>query len=290
MQNITTYKGLFVTDLDGTLLTDEKTFSSKDLAALQVLRDIGYATAIATGRSEYSLYKLLDSLQMGGEENSLAVDFMIVCTGAGIIDYPGRALLKSISLGEEDVITIAEHLDLSGLDYMVHRAIPDTHHFLYRMHGLDNPDFLRRLGIYKDFASALPPGQLVPTGSATEVLCIVPGHQGREVAARLTQKFPEYSVIRATSPLDGRSSWIEIFAPAVSKSQSVAWLAEKLFVSRENTCAVGNDYNDEDLLAWAGGGYIVANGPERLKDIFPSVVSNNEGGVSEAVLRWLQER
>ena len=288
MQNNKTYKGLFVTDLDGTLLTDEKTFNPKDLAALQVLRKKGYATAIATGRSEYSLYKMLDSLQMRGEEDLLAVDFMIVCTGAGIFDYPGQALLKSISLDEEDVMKITEYLELSALDYMVHRPIPETHHFLYRFQGTENPDFLRRLSIYQDFASELPLGPLEPTGSATEVLCIVPGPQGQEVAARLAQKFPEYSVIRATSPLDGSSSWIEIFAPAVSKSQSVAWLAEKLFVSREKTCAVGNDYNDEDLLAWAGGSYIVANGPEQLKDLYSTVVSNNEGGVSEAVLRWLQ--
>jgi Cof subfamily protein (haloacid dehalogenase superfamily) len=290
MQKNTRYKGLFVTDLDGTLLTDEKTFNPKDLAALQVLRKKGYATAIATGRSEYSLYKMLDSQQMRGKENLLPIDFMIVCTGAGIFDYPGQALLKSISLDEEDVVKITEYLEMSALDYMVHRPIPETHHFLYRFHGTENPDFLRRLNIYKAFASALPVGRLVPMGGATEVLCIVPGSQGQEVAARLTQKFPEYSVIRATSPLDGRSSWIEIFAPAVSKSQSVAWLAEKLFISREKTCAVGNDYNDEDLLAWSGGSYIVANGPEQLKDIFPTVVSNNEGGVSEAVLSWLQER
>jgi hydroxymethylpyrimidine pyrophosphatase-like HAD family hydrolase len=52
--------GLFVTDLDGTLLTDEKRISANNLGVLRALQRSGCRTAIATGRSDYSLLKLLD--------------------------------------------------------------------------------------------------------------------------------------------------------------------------------------------------------------------------------------
>ena len=56
------YKGLFVTDLDGTLLTDQKKIAPVDLKALNRLRDKGYLIAIATGRSNYSFNKLVTTM------------------------------------------------------------------------------------------------------------------------------------------------------------------------------------------------------------------------------------
>ena len=59
---------------------------------------------------------------------------------------------------------------------------------------------------------------------------------------------PDLTVIRTTSPLDHRSTWIEVFPREVSKSQAAAWLAARHGIRRGDVCAVGNDYNDRDLL------------------------------------------
>lgn len=283
----TQYKGLFVTDLDGTLLTDAKTFNKRDLDALKTVRDQGYAIALATGRSHYSFRTLMASLGMRGSDCYPAIDYVLFSTGAGIINYPGETLLKSISLAARDVATIVDYLEVSRLDYMVHMAVPDTHQFFYRQHSKQNSDFSTRLDIYREYATPLHENGLPLVQEATEVLCIVPGSRGREITNRITAKFDQFSVIRATSPLDGESSWIEIFDPRVSKSKGVEWLAELLGIAQENTCAVGNDYNDEDLLHWAEQSYIVRNSPPELQEMFQVVSSNNESGVSEVIAHWL---
>jgi len=51
---------------------------------------------------------------------------------------------------------------------------------------------------------------------------------------------------------------------------------------------VGNDFNDLDLLEWAQTRFVTANAPAELKKRFPAVASNNQGGVSEAIARWLK--
>ena len=288
MKNKMKYKGLFVTDLDGTLLTDEKTFNCRDLGALQKLRDQGYAIAIATGRSDYSFFTLMESLGMRGTERSPAIDYVLFSTGAGILNFNEESILSSISLSENDVSIIVDYLEASQLDYMVHRAIPHTHKFLYRLHSEQNSDFSRRLDLYLEHGTQLSESGLTRPEKATEVLCIVPGTRGRDLTDRLAAIFEQYSVIRATSPLDGESSWIEIFDSAVSKSKAVARLAGSLGIAKENTCAVGNDYNDEDLLHWAETSYIVGNSPSRLKTVFHVVASNNDGGVAEAIAHWLR--
>lgn len=67
-------------------------------------------------------------------------------------------------------------------------------------------------------------------------------------------------------------------------------MASSLNVSPTDTMAVGNDYNDVDLLEWAAHGFIVDNAPDDLKCRFQQVGSNNNGGVAEAVNRWRESR
>ena len=105
----------------------------------------------------------------------------------------------------------------------------------------------------------------------------------------IEQALSEFSVVRATSPLNEQFLWIEIFNRKVSKSQAISWLAKELDVKRQEVVAVGNDYNDLDMLKWAGHSFVVRNAPQTLKDKFTSrdklmeVASNNDCGVSEAI-------
>lgn len=282
-------KRLFVVDLDGTFLSDDKSLAGADRDALVRLRGMGIVTAIATGRSNYSFQKITDDLGWQEPGNELPVDYVIFSTGAGIMDFPACTVLNKYSLSENDVIAISDVVSSYKLDYMIHRSIPDTKHFLYSYCTGANSDFETRLNIYKEHGAVLTADNLTGFGEATEVLCIVEESAGDQVAVELSAVLSQYSVIKATSPLDKSSLWIEVFAKEVSKSKAVSWLSEKIGVAKNNVCAVGNDYNDVDMLDWAGQGYLVSNGPESLQSDYPVVPSNNDGGVAEAVLRWIKD-
>jgi hydroxymethylpyrimidine pyrophosphatase-like HAD family hydrolase len=101
---------------------------------------------------------------------------------------------------------------------------------------------------------------------------------------------PGLSVIHSTSPLDHESTWIECFHPDVSKGKTAAWLAAELGVNPMDTMAIGNDYNDLDLLEWAAHGFVVANAPIDMQNRFKQVASNDKCGVAEAVGRWLNSK
>jgi hydroxymethylpyrimidine pyrophosphatase-like HAD family hydrolase len=60
-------------------------------------------------------------------------------------------------------------------------------------------------------------------------------------------------------------------------------------MNRGNVLAIGNDYNDMDLLSWAKTSFVVSNAPAELKNLFPSVASHNECGFTHAVEKWLSE-
>jgi len=277
---------LFITDFDGTLLKDDKTISGKDIKTLEILRQKKIFTSIATGRSVYSFNKALKYI--GLADNSLPIDYLIFSTGAGIMEFQGGRVIYQKALPIFDIRKITDYLDHRKFDYMVHKSIPDTQYFLYKSHGKDNPDFYKRLALYKEYALPLEQNYC-HKDPATEVLAIIRGRVNRDDLEIIKKDLSGFSVIHATSPLDHKSSWIEIFHKDVSKSKAASWLVKRLGLGRQNVLSVGNDYNDQDLLAWSGKGFVVKNAPDSLKQTFKTVSSNNLGGVSEAIEKagWL---
>jgi len=270
--------GLFVSDLDGTLLRSDRTFAAADLAGLRRLGALGVARAVATGRSIFSFESV--------RPDDLPVDYVISSSGAGIAAQPGGRILRRASLEPAEIRPAVGVLRSLHLDFMVQRGIPDTHIFGYVFGSNANPDFEARIALYRRFAFPLP-ADLDRFGPATQLVAIVPPERAPAALAGVQRMLKGLTVIRTTSPLDGRSTWIELFPAGVSKGRTAEWLAAELAVSRAHTLAVGNDFNDWDLLEWARTRFVMANAPAELRERFPTVASNDGCGVAEAIERWL---
>ena len=274
-------RGLFIMDFDGTLLRTDRTFSSIDLDALERLGDLGIVRSIATGRSLYSFNTV--------PAENLPMDYLIFSMGAGVLDLTTGKIVRRVWLESREVHQACEILKAHRLDFMVHRKIPDNHMFTYFRSNKGNEDFERRLKLYDGFADPLAETN-DGFGSATQLLAVVPPERGHTALQKIRSELTDYSVIRTTSPLDGKATWIEVFPAAVSKSRTASWLAEKLGIDKRDIVSVGNDYNDLDLLEWTDKSYVVDNAPADLKNRFTAVASNNNGGVAGAATRWLAEK
>jgi len=273
-----TPRGLFIMDFDGTLLRSDRTVAAEELAALQQLGELGIIRAVATGRSLFSFNTVPLS--------DLPLDFVIFSTGAGILQYSDGGIIRKVNLESREVDLASEVLKAYQLDFMIHRTIPDNHQFAYHRTNPSNDDFDRRLELYRRHADSLPQNSN-GFGPATQLLAVVPARNGTAVLESIRNDLVDFNVIQTTSPLDGKSTWIEIFPSTVSKSQTAAWLAAELRIERRHIVSVGNDYNDLDLLEWTHASYVVANAPADLKSRFATVASNNDGGVAEAAWKWL---
>ena len=273
--------GLFIMDLDGTLLRSDRTFAAPDLAALRKLGELNVVRAIATGRSLASFNTVVVS--------DLPLDYVIFSTGAGIMRYSSGEIIRKTHLQTHEVRRACEVLNACRLDFMVHRTIPDNHMFAYLRSNGGNTDFERRIELYRQFAIPFE-DTATDFGPATQLLAVVPPRNAKSALDRIRAQLTDFNVIQTTSPLDGKSTWIEIFPSTVSKSQTAAWLADRLEIDRQSIVSVGNDYNDLDLLEWTASSYVVSNAPADIKSRFVSVASNNNGGVAEAAGRWIEKQ
>jgi hydroxymethylpyrimidine pyrophosphatase-like HAD family hydrolase len=62
-----------------------------------------------------------------------------------------------------------------------------------------------------------------------------------------------------------------------------------LWIKREEIAAIGDQYNDIDLIEYAGLGIAVANAEDALKEKadIVTIANNNEDAVSEAIESYL---
>jgi len=273
-------KGMVVTDLDGTLFQKDRRISARNYQTLLDLGELGIIRVIATGRHLVSAHKVLSA--------DFPIDFLIFSSGAGILAWPRQELMFSVSMNQEEVSSAFESLSRRSLDFMVHRPIPENHHFFFFASGRSNPDFEARCKLYEEFATAGQP-QRVPPGKACQLVAIEPYFRTTSHYSEIREELAHLTVVRTTSPLDGRSRWIEIFSKEVSKARASMRIANDVGVHEEAVMAVGNDYNDLDLLRWAARSFVVDDAPKELLALFPKVNSGDESDFSEAVALWQRE-
>ena len=270
--------GLVTTDLDGTLLGPDHTLGSRDAAALRQLGRDGVIRVVATGRSLRAAERVLDP--------GFPIDYLVVSSGAGVLDWPARRILRDHRFEVAEAEQVTRVLDGLGVDFMAHSPVPDDHRFRYVRARRVNPDFERRVGRYDEFAIrwevSEDGGGIAPSAAACQFVAIVGAHEAALVD-RARAALPEFEVVRSTSPLDGRSIWVEVRPPGVGKAPAVAWIAARHRLDAERTAAVGNDYNDSGMLAWSANAFVVGNAPAELRERYRVVSPNDAGGFSEVV-------
>lgn len=276
------HKGLFASDMDGTLVHGDGEFISKDIKALSLLGESGYLRVIATGRSPFSFDRLMKG-------RKLPVDYLVLSNGAGIQNYQSGEFFRENFVNAGEIKKIADYLVSIEVDFCIQDVFPENHRFVYHQTGGENEDLRHRIELYSEHCREMEKKE--KSSDSSQVVVIIPPGNTTGKLEQIRQKLDgSYSVIRTTSPLDGKSLWVEIFAKGVSKSTGAAHLAAMHGISVTDTAAIGNDYNDYDLLEWVENAYVVPHSPPSLLSHYRPVSYNGGTGVAEAIKIWLKSR
>ena len=112
----------------------------------------------------------------------------------------------------------------------------------------------------------------------SKILCTGEEIAMDELQMRLSREFPECACLKSLP------RYLEIMSAEVSKSNAADFLCRSLGLTAENAIAFGDNYNDVDMLEFAGLGVAMGNAPDIVKERADRVApSNDEEGVRKVL-------
>lgn len=267
---------LIATDLDGTLLRDDKSVSERTIAALAAAEEAGIEVFFVTGRPARWMDVVSDHVHGHG---------LAICgNGAAVVDlHSGGRLVRVRDLPRPTALDVVRTL---------REAAPGT-------------SFAVELATGIHYEPAYPPFHLDPgatVASAEKLLHETGPGQGAPVLKLLahhTDLTPDGFLALARAAAGDRASitrssptaLLEISGHGVSKASTLALCCAERGISSDEVVAFGDMPNDVEMLTWAGTSYAMGNAhPDVLAAASGRTVANNEDGVAVIVEELVARR
>jgi Cof subfamily protein (haloacid dehalogenase superfamily) len=257
-----------VSDVDGTLVTDDKTLTAGAAAAVAALDAAGIAFAVVSSRPPRGLRKIVASL---------GITTPIAGFNGGLIAKPDLSPLVQHFLRPDIARHTIEKLDDLGLEVWVFAG----EDWLLRRTdgpyvGLERHTIGFGPKVVEDFAPFL--------GSAAKIVGVSADfdHLARcEQEVRLALA-DEATVVRS------QSYYLDITHPLANKGVALASLAELLDVSLAEIAVIGDGANDVAMFERAGLSIAMGNAAQDVRQAADLVTaSNGEDGFAAAVERFI---
>jgi Cof subfamily protein (haloacid dehalogenase superfamily) len=273
---------LLATDIDGTLLNSEFRISGADLAALHRVHDDDVEIVLVTGRRHTFALPIARLLGFdlwiissnGAITRSLAGETFHrdmlpaatcrkLCTA--MREFRGHTVLTFDT--EEKGAIVLEHM--RELNTVIQRWLEKNLQFIEFVIPIE--DSLTTDPVQAMFCGSIPRMQ--------------------QALARLDASGlrTDITVVRTEYPLRDLSI-VDVLNQGCSKGHALERWAKHRGIAREQVMAIGDNYNDVEMLAFAGRPFIMGNASQELRDRGWAVTLNNdESGVAAAIEQVLGE-
>lgn len=256
---------LICTDLDGTLLKNDKTISVENSEAIEYFkREGGYFTFI-TGRMPYYAIESYNTVKPN-------VPFGCI-NGGGVYDGARRKYVWSCEISMQ-VLELVHYIDDNFPGIGIQICTLDNTYFLRENHAMELFRAATKLpNLTCDYCDVKPPVAKIIFGSESD-------SELREVE-KMLRAHPvanNFEFIRSDKML------FEILPKGVHKGLALQKLVEYLGVDSGKTVAVGDYNNDIGMFKVASVGIAVSNAcPEALEAADIITVSNEEHAIAKVI-------
>ena len=281
---------LLALDLDGTLLDSEGKIRETNRLAIRRAEEIGVLVTIATGRRFRDARPV--ALNIGFNAPIITHNGALLKNAetletveASLIEtYTAREIVKiGKSAGGEPLVST----DPEGKGSLIYETVSDTNIPLQkyiiwskRLHGDEAEEAVHHVS---DLNNEL---------QNSEVIHISYSGNCRDMKAlqNLLNKELEDSInLLATVYPELDFTLLDILPPEASKGAGLSNLANIHRLRPENVMVIGDNFNDIEMLEYAGTPVVMGNADRSLleREEFYTTLSNNENGVAEAINKFI---
>ncbi len=269
---------LLVTDLDGTILNDEKTISQRDLESIGLLKD-KVRFSVFTGRSLASARNYLEILRPNAHVG--------LHNGAFLLDFETGKTVYQSKLKSDKASTLFEEGKELGLNIMLYSDFFNEKHMIlekkfwddsypyykYFCHNSHHMVFVDDIGEFLKDTDYIV--QMVFLGNKHIINDFMKKHENQN----------DISMVYSTEI--NETVFFEILGPDVSKGKTLKKMLNFYGIPPEEVIYVGDNFNDLCALDLAGMPVSPANASEEVRRISRfTAPTNNDSPLTEIIRQF----
>ena len=280
---------LLALDLDGTLLDPRGEITQRNYEAIQAARKRGVRVALVTGR------RFRDARPVALE---LGLDVPVISHNGALTKHartletvaarllPLAEAHKVLQTGRAHGADPMVSDDPAGAGLLVYDHISEDNHALAkyiqwsrRVVGDEAEEAVRRVPSLEEYLDH------APVHIAFSGTCAGVRRLGESLERVLRSKVKVLNTIYPKQDF----ALLDVLHPAASKGAGLEAVALEHNLTREEVMAVGDNFNDLEMLHYAGTGVCMGNADSSLRDCpsFHVTASNDEDGVAQAIERFI---
>jgi Cof subfamily protein (haloacid dehalogenase superfamily) len=276
---------LIALDIDGTLLDSQSQLSPENAAAITQIVERGIRVALVTGRR-------FNSAKLIATQLSHPVE-LIVSNGALVKSMEGEThyrRLLAAPTARKIIEATAEFRSYTGVIFD-----RDARQVIFEHIDWEGPfvgPYLRRHK--SQVAEVAPLADCLNGEDPVEVMFIGECETLRRIFRLLDQPAEDGATARVDYSLalteyeDRGISMLDALAPGVSKGEALREWAAGQGIHRDEVMAIGDNWNDREMLEYAGLPIVMGNAVADLKNRgWLETLSNDESGVAHALRRYV---
>lgn len=268
---------LIALDIDGTLIGDDLTIGPRTRAAIRTATERDVAISLVTGRMVSSAMRFAIELGLTGP----------------IVGYQGGLIRSMPDPGSRRLGRLLVHTPLPAaaareilLWTRAHGLDPHVNHLERFILRADDPradDYSAFMGARAELVDDLVTAVDHPV---TKVLAVGDPPLPEQMAAVARAHFQGVADVTISHP-----RFLEFVAPGTSKGRAVRWLARRLRVPLGATLAIGDQWNDIEMLRAVGHGAAMPTAPAAVQAVARYVARPlAQEGVAELIERLVLAR
>lgn len=274
---------LVVIDIDGTLVRPDGTIGERTRDAIRAVHETDIVVTLATGRGFRSALPIAEEL---------AIRVPIILHGGALVkDSASGQIMYHCHLPLEDAREALAIIGRHGCQPIVYENAFAGEGLLSGPSDLDSRPTARYLERYRPRLRRQPLADLGASIVDDPIQLLVLDRPERVAPLIVDLTSDRWRTISSVTTVTPGDRLVEVFHPECSKTAAVAHLAESLAYGLPDVLAIGDNYNDLDMIQSAGFGVAMGNAPPDVQAVADWITETNQNdGVALSLERFVLAR